>query len=102
MTYSATSLNSKAPSADEDSPRNLLAASFLSNQSDDEFVDYYDVVGEVESGVIKSEKEKIEPDSKGNTFTKSEWEKVLDNDELEYISTSELLASLRSGIPFEL
>mmetsp|Transcript_21368 Transcript_21368/g.24832 ORF Transcript_21368/g.24832 Transcript_21368/m.24832 type:complete len:410 (+) Transcript_21368:41-1270(+) len=41
-------------------------------------------------------------DMKGKVYKKSDWIKILKNNDLENTSTTELYASLRQGIPFEL
>ena len=41
-------------------------------------------------------------DLKGKVYKKSDWIKILKNNDLENTSTTELYASLRQGIPFEL
>lgn len=53
----------------------------------------------------KSRNQNIEneiADLKGKVYKKSDWIKILKNNDLENTSTTELYASLRQGIPFEL
>ena len=96
-----TSVNSKEISEDGESPEQKIGDSFLSVEGRDDFVDYFELIGETES-LGKAEEEKIEIETKVKSYSKAEWEKILDYDDLENTSTTEMLISLRHGIPFEL
>ena len=96
-----TSFSSKELSSDEESPKQKIGDSFLSDDGKEGFEDYFDAVSETDL-LPKFEEEKSENNSKTKAFSKSDWEKILDCDDLENTSTTEMLVSLKYGIPFEL
>lgn len=96
-----TSFNSKDASSDEESPRQKVKSSFLSNDSREGSDGSGELIEELESPEGKIEMN-AESQEKVKIYTKSDWEKILEFDDLENTSTTEMLISLRHGIPFEL
>ena len=96
------SFTSKGLSPDEETLKQRIGTSFLSNDSRGDSSYYDELLGELRSPEGKSDTENLDVEGKVKYYTKSDWEKILEFDDLENTSTTEMLLSLRYGIPFEL